>query len=98
MVSRLQRRFSRSKVLRRGMLEMLGGMGTRTGRGYKRLWYDVIADVYGCMTEAEIKCFLFHALNCYDLTADERAEVLQLLQMTRTALTTRQLEQIAFSL
>jgi hypothetical protein len=94
MKTELQRQFARSHILRRGMREMLAGEGVLTGRGYKRLWNSIIADVYEDMTEAQIKCYLYSFLQCYDITAAERAEVLRLLQLSGTALTEDQRQQI----
>lgn len=90
----LQRQFARSHILRRGMLEWLATEGALTGRGYKRLWNGIIADVYEGMTEAQIKSLLYSFLQCYDITPAERAEVLRLLQLSSTTLTEDQRQQI----
>ena len=94
MATELQRQFARSRILRRAMLEWLAGEGALTGRGYKRLWNGIIADVYEGITEAGIKRQLYSFLQCYDITPDERAEVLRLLQLSETALTADQRQQI----
>lgn len=88
------RQFSRCRALRRGMLEYLKAEGIKTGRGYKRLWNDVIADVYGSMTEAKAKAIIWTFLQCDDLTAAERAELLRILQLSETALTDAQRQEI----
>ena len=93
-MTEMQRRFSKCQALRRGMRYYLTAEGTRTGRGYKRLWKHIIADVYGDMTEAQIKGILYSFLQCYDLTAEERAEIRQILQLSATALTENQRRQI----
>ena len=80
--------------MRRGMMEVLAGEGALTGRGYKRLWNSIIADVYEGITEAGIKRQLYSFLQCYDITPDERAECLRLLQLAETALTEDQRQQI----
>ena len=94
MATELQRQFARSRVLRRGMFEWLATEGALTGRGYKRLWNSIIADVMQDQTEASIKRHLFSFLQCYDITPAERAEVLRLLQLSNTALTEDQRQQI----
>lgn len=94
MATELQRQFARSRILRRAMLQWLAAEGALTGKGYKRLWNTIIADVYGDMTEANIKRQLYSFLQCYDITPDERAEVLRLLQLSETALTEDQRQQI----
>lgn len=93
MVTKLQREFSRSRILRRGLLGMLAAEGVPTGRGYKGLWNEIISDVFKDAPEAQIKQQLFSFLRC-DITPDERAEVLRLLQMSETALTRDQQQQI----
>lgn len=92
MATELQRQFARSRVLRRGMREILGAA---TGRGCKKLWDSIIADVYADMSEAQIKCCLYAFLNSYDIMAADRAEVLRLLQLSETVLTAEQRRQIA---
>lgn len=94
MVTELQRRFCRSKFFRRGML---GVIAEETGciNGYKRVWYDCIAAAFEQLPEADIKARLYRFLQCSDLTADDRAEILQLLKLSCTALTRRQRRQIA---
>ena len=93
----MQRRFSRSKLLRRLILEHiaaeLGGVN-----GYKRVLSACIADAYKDTPEPQIKALLYQFLQCYDLPAEYRAEILQLLQLSSTALTRRQRRQIALSL
>jgi len=93
MVTALQRRFCRSKFFRRGML---GVIAEETGciNGYKRVWYDCIAAAFEQLPEADIKARLYRFLQCSDLTADDRAEILQLLELSSTALTARQRRQI----
>jgi len=84
--------------LRRAMLQCLATEGAATGRGYKRLWHGIIADVFGDMPEAEIKRQLFSFLQCYDITPEERAEVVRLLQSSSTALTEDQRRQLDYLL
>ena len=94
MVTPLQKAFAKSKVLRRGMTELLAAEGIPTGRGYKRLWNGIYYDVFATMTEAKIKTMLFSWLQCYDITPAERAEILHLLRLSQTALTEQQREQL----
>lgn len=91
-MSRLQRQFARSRILRRYMLDVLGMQGALTGKGYKRLWNGIIAHVFEAIPEAHIKCLLLQFLQCCDITADERTEAIKLLQMAETALTPDQTE------
>ena len=93
-MTEMQRRFSKCQALRRGMRLYLTAEGARTGRGTKRLWKHIIADVYGDMTEAKIKMMLYSFLQCYDLTSKERAEIREILQLSETALTEDQRRQI----
>lgn len=93
-MTEMQRQFSKCQALRRGMRYYLTAEGARTGRGYKRLWKHIIADVYGELTEAKIKCILYSFLQCYDLTGEERAEIRRILQLSETALTEDQRRQI----
>lgn len=63
-------------------------------KGYKRTWYEVYKPCFDNMTEAQIKGLLFDFLSCDDITPDERAEILNLLQLSRTALTEEQTRQL----
>lgn len=94
MATELQRQFARSHILRRGVIEALSAEGAATGRGYKRLLNGIITDVYGRLSEAQIKQYLFSFLKCHDITPGERAEILQLLQLSSTALTEDQRQQL----
>ena len=98
MVTELQRQFARSKILRRGMREVLASEGIPAGRGYKRLWNEITGRTFERMTEAEIKDLLYDLYTCDDITPAERAEVVQLLQLSSTALTTEQQEALTYKL
>ena len=98
MVTELQRQFAKSKILRRGLREMLKSEGMPAGRGYKRLWNTITADVFSKYTEAEIKALLYDFLTCYDITQADAAEIMHLLQLSSTALTTEQREALAYKL
>lgn len=84
--------------MRRGMLDVIASEGMKTGRGHKRIWYKGIAAACNGMPEAQIKYYLYSFLNCSDITAAERQEVLRLLQFAETALTDDQRRQIYNSL
>ena len=94
----MQRQFKKSRILRRGMLDALAGEGLKTGRGYKRQWSRIISDTFSNMPEVQIKVCLYSFLQCRDITPEERAEVLRLLQLSETALTQEQRQQILFLL
>lgn len=77
---------------------MLGQLAEESGGlfryGYKRVWYDCIATAFEPLPEAAIKQMLFSFLQCSDITAADRAEIRQLLELSSTALTRRQRQQI----
>lgn len=98
MVTELQRQFAKSKILRRGLREMLKSEGLPAGRGYKRLWNNITASVFSEYTEAQIKAMLYDFLTCDDLTRADVAEIMHLLQLSSTALTTEQREELAYKL
>lgn len=98
MVTPLQYHFSRSRIIRRAMLQYFAADGKATGTGYKLLWYDIISHVCATMTEAQIKRCLYSFMRCYDVTPEERAEIKQLLQLAQTALTEDQRRQLLSSL
>lgn len=89
----LQRRFCRSKVLRRGML---GVIAAEVGsvKGCKRMWYSCVAYSMEKLPEADIKRRLFQLLQCSDITTEDVAEIRQLLNLSGTALTRRQRRQM----
>lgn len=98
MVTELQKQFANSKILRRGLREMLRAEGVPAGRGYKRLWNNITASVFSEHTEAEIKGMLYDFLTCDDITPAEAAEIMNLLRLSSTALTTAQREALAYKL
>lgn len=98
MVTELQRQFANSKILRRGMREMLASEGVPAGRGYKRLWNEIIGSTFAGMSEADIKAMLYDMLTCYDITPADAAEIMHLLRLSTTALTTEQREALAYRL
>jgi len=90
-------RFCHCRALRRGMLEYLEAEGA-TIRGNRRLYNSLIADVYRGMTEAQAKAVIWNFLQCQELTAQERGELLDILQLSETALTDQQRQAIILSL
>lgn len=67
-------------------------------RGNRRLYNSLIADVFSSVTEAQAKAIIWNFLQCYDLTAQERGELLDILQLSETALTDQQRQEIIFYL
>ena len=76
----LQRKFSRAKAMRRAMQEYIAA---ETGllRGYKRLYNGVLREIIAGMTDNQIRDALYFALQCDDLTPEERAEILRILKL-----------------
>lgn len=93
----LARRFTRCRALRRGMMELLAAEGA-TIRGRRRLYYALTTETFKSMTEAQAKAVIWNFLQCDDLTGQERAELLDILKLSETALTDRQRRQIIFYL
>ena len=93
MITELQRRYCRSKFFRRNMLAAIAAE-TACIKGYKRLWYDSFVTAFERQPEAQIKAQLYSFLQCDDLEPADRAEILQLLQLSGTTLTERQRRQI----
>lgn len=91
------RQFSRCRALRRGLLEYMQAEGAAI-RGNRRLYNSLIADVFSSVTEAQAKAIIWNFLQCYDLTAQERGELLDILQLSETALTDQQRQEIIFYL
>lgn len=93
----LVRRFTRCRALRRGLLEWLAAEGA-TIQGRRRLYYALTTETFKSMTEAQAKATIWNFLQCDDLTDQERAELLDILQLAETALTADQRRQIIFYL
>lgn len=91
------KRFCRCRALRRGMIEYLTAEGA-TIKGRRQLYNDLITATYSHMTEAQAKAAIWNFLQCDDLTGQERAELLDILKLSETALTDRQRRQIIFYL
>ena len=72
--------------------------GVPCGRGYKRLWNEIIGQTFANMTEADIKAMLYDLLTCYDITPADRAEIMHLLRLSSTAFTTEQREAMTYRL
>ena len=93
MVTELQRRFCRSRFLRRGILCLITEE-TGSVEGFRRVWYDSIAFAFEALPEADIKRRLYEFLQCGDLTPADRAEIVRLLQLSGTAFTRKQRRQL----
>lgn len=96
MTTELQRRFKTSGIKRMFggcILEMLADEGISTRRR-KRLCNEMAAELFSQMSEAQIKYILLELLQCYDIDPETAAEAIRLLQMSETALTTEQQQQI----
>lgn len=97
--TKLQHRFANSRIIRRAMIEYLISEGVPAGRGYLRIWRKIANDVFSEMPEIKIKQFLIELYyTCNDLSPAERAEIIELLQLSSTALTTEQLEDLKATL
>ena len=67
-------------------------------KGFKRLFNSIYGDILDTMPEPQIKLYLFELLQCYDITPEERAEAIKLLQMSETTLTAEQLQKLDYHL
>lgn len=97
MVTDLQRRFCRSRFLRRAMQEIIAEE-IGSVKGSRRVINSCIAAAFEQIPEAAIKARLYGFLQCSDLTATDRAEIRRLLDLSSTALTKQQRQQIALFL
>lgn len=91
MATKLQQRFSKSKIWRRGMYLCLDTENIPY-LGSKRLFNSIFANVAENMPEPEIVLLLFEFLQCKYITPGEQEEALKLLQLNQTALTYKQRE------
>lgn len=92
-LTRLQYAFSKSAIRRRFALELMQSEGLPV-KGYKRLMNSVYSEVLEAKNEPQIKYILLSVLQCYDITPEERAEALKLLQMGETTLSEAQRQQL----
>ena len=90
MASELQRRFSKSRIARVFLSMGMALEGNPIRRGYRRDLNKTCAKVLEAMPEAQIKCFLLSAIECYDLPEEQRAEAKKLLKLSQTAFTKEQ--------
>ena len=93
MRTKLQKKYASCKVLQRGFMEFLAAEGVPLS-GSARLWRSVIKEVFQEVPEAQIKFRLYCFMQCYDLSQEEKLEILQLLRQPESALTRRQRQQI----
>lgn len=91
MATKLQQRFSKSKIWRRVMYLCLDAEAMPY-LGNKRFFNNLFASLAESMPEPEIVLLLFEFLQCADITPEEQAEALKLLQLNQTALTEQQRE------
>jgi len=91
MATPMQQAFAKSGLYRRLMYSGLISEGLPV-TGYKRLFNSIFAEIAEPMPEPQIKLLLFEFLQCYDITAEEQAEALKLLQLSQTTLTNAQRE------
>ena len=50
--------------------------------GYKRVWNTAIKEaIIANLTDNQIRGILYHALQCYDITAEERAQIEKILDL-----------------
>lgn len=78
-MTRLQKQAYRSKAVRRAFYEY---METETGKpaaGYKRLYNELLGVLIDDMSDYQIMDFLCSALQCDDITAGERREIVEIL-------------------
>ena len=94
MATKLQRQFCRSRIFREPMNLALMQECAPIRRGSRRLYNSIYADVFADLPEPYIKRFLYAFIACDDVTAEDRAEALRLLQLSSTALTEDQRQQI----
>lgn len=91
MATPMQRAFAKSGLYRRLMYGGLISEGI-SFIGYKRLFNSIFSEIGEPMPEPQIKLLLFEFMQCYDITAEERAEAIKLLQLSQTTLTNEQRE------
>lgn len=98
MVTPMQRAFAKSQTIKNAFQEFLKEDGAACGRGYKRVWNSILYDVFKEFTEAEITIFIVEALHTCELTGKERSDLLRILSLSQTALTTEQAAQLQATL
>lgn len=97
MATKMQRAFAKSAIRRKmALCTML--IENMPIKGYKRLFNGIMGDVLADMSEPQIKLYLYDFLQCCDITAEEQAEAIKLLQMSETTLTARQRAKIDYFL
>ena len=80
-LSPLQRQFCRAKAMRRAMQEYLAAETGGLLNGYKRMYNDLFREMIAGMTDNQIRDALYYALQCDDLTPEERAEIRRILRI-----------------
>lgn len=88
----MQLRFGTSKILRQRAY-LLIQREHFPARGSKRLFRGIFKEIYSEINEAEIKRFLFQCLQC-NITQEQRQEIIDILNLSQTALTKTQQKQL----
>lgn len=97
MATKMQKAFAKSAIRRKMALFSMLDMNMPI-KGYKRLFNGIMGDVLEGVSEPQIKLYLFELLQCADITPEEQAEAIKLLQMSETTLTARQRAKIDYFL
>ena len=90
----LQKAFAKSRLLRRGISELLEDTEPELTAGTRLFLQGLYCRILAYTPEPQIKCYLFMFLQCDDITAADRHEIKDLLQLSQTALTDEQAEQL----
>lgn len=79
----LQRQFSRAKAIKAMRRAMQEYLAAETGllRGYKRMYNGLFREMIAGMTDNQIRDVLYYALQCDDITPEERAEIRRILRI-----------------
>lgn len=72
----LQKQFSRAKAMQEYLAAETGLL-----RGYKRMYNGLFREMIAGMTDNQIRDVLYYALQCDDITPEERAEIRRILRI-----------------
>ena len=90
----LQRAFAKSRLLKRGISELLEETEPELTAGTRLFLQGLYCHNLAYTPEPKIKQYLFMFMQCDDITAADRQEIKELLQLSQTALTDEQTEQL----
>lgn len=90
-LTQLQKEFAISCMRRPGIDPIYGATGLITA-GERRHLKGMYNATLGPLPEPAIKVYLAELLQCYDVSAEDKAEAIRLLQLSQTTLTHRQRE------